>query len=261
MKLIITGRHVAVSDRLKEHVEKKVSKVEKYFNQIISIEVIVFEEKSEKVVEIIIHADGAKFYTSDKSTDYYSCIDSIIDKLDQQIKKYKDKLQMHKGPGSNFMPIVDLDRDGHESVAVVEASPKPLNYIEAYLELKLDNKGFILYKKDNENIDYANRNYALLYEDDQKYVMVEVPDDMLKNRSFSGDLNCFELDIQNESPSDPKIDLKATRKDIAVLNVRQAIAEHEKSDQKLFPFYNTESSSLNLLVKRSNQLEIVVPAH
>lgn len=259
MNLEITGRHVNVSDRFKEYAEKKVSRVEKYFNQIISIQVIIFQEKTEKVVEIIINADGAKFYGSERSENYFSCVDTLIDKIDQQIKKHKEKIQSHKSKGA-FLPIVDFNADGHEALELLEASSKPLDFKEAYLEMQLEKRDFLLYKKDNSDIDYANRNYALLYRSGDEHFHLEVPDEMISSRDFNGAFSLSRLKVLNDSATAPDISLEPLECTIEAHNLNQAISVVEKNGQTFYPFFNTESESINVLKKLSNGFQIAVPA-
>ena len=62
MKVNVTGRHISISERLKEYSEKKIVKLEKYFNQVIEFKLVYYSEKMDKTCEVLIYADGVHFH-------------------------------------------------------------------------------------------------------------------------------------------------------------------------------------------------------
>lgn len=95
MQVSFTGHHVDVSQPLRSFTTKKLDRLQKHFDKIISIDVIFEVEKLEKIAKATIFLSGAKLYADSKSEDMYSAIDLLVDKLDRQIKQHKEKHQEH----------------------------------------------------------------------------------------------------------------------------------------------------------------------
>lgn len=100
MTLIFTARHFKAHDTLKEFAEAELSKISKYYDGIIRSEVILTYDKptnSIKTAEVIVHANNHHTFTAkDSSDDFKVSIESAIDKITIQIKKYKEKLKKTK---------------------------------------------------------------------------------------------------------------------------------------------------------------------
>jgi len=93
MKIHITGRHVRVTKPIKEYVEEKSSKAQKYFNHIIWAQVMLSVEKRTHQCEIVVHASKQTFRALAKAATLYAAIDLASDKIDRQLKKYKERLK------------------------------------------------------------------------------------------------------------------------------------------------------------------------
>jgi len=93
MRVNITARHYKTSERLKEHATQEVQKLDKFYEGIISCEVILDSQKLEQITEIIIHVQGNRLTAVEKSEDIYKSIDLAVAKLERQLKKYKGKMQ------------------------------------------------------------------------------------------------------------------------------------------------------------------------
>jgi len=100
MTLIFTARHFKAHDTLKEFAESELTKISKYYDGIIKSEVILSFDKptnSIKIAEIIVHANNHHtFMAKEASEDFKISIESAIEKIAIQIKKYKDKLKDNK---------------------------------------------------------------------------------------------------------------------------------------------------------------------
>jgi len=98
MQINITGHHVELTPALREFVEKKFSKLERFFDQIISVQVILTVDKLRQIAESDIKVAGGDVHASAESEDMYSSIDQLMDKLERQLIKHKEKTQArHQG--------------------------------------------------------------------------------------------------------------------------------------------------------------------
>ena len=95
MQLNITGHHVEVTDSLKAYVEEKLERLEKHFDHVNNVHVILSVEKERQKSEATVHVNGAQLFAESTHEDMYASIDSMVDKLDRQIKKHKEKLKDH----------------------------------------------------------------------------------------------------------------------------------------------------------------------
>ncbi len=96
MNVKITGRHMEMSDALKSYIENALNKLTHYFDKIITADVILDVEKHRHICEININANGMRIHSKEISTDMYASVDAVIEKLDRQIRKFKDKIKNHK---------------------------------------------------------------------------------------------------------------------------------------------------------------------
>jgi len=95
MQINLTGHHVEITDSLRNYVDTKFSKLERHFDHISNVHVILNVEKFNQKAEATVHFSGAEVFASSDNTDMYAAIDSMVDKLDRQVIKLKEKLKKH----------------------------------------------------------------------------------------------------------------------------------------------------------------------
>ena len=93
--LHVTGRHVEITDAMKDYALEKLSKVERIMDRIIDVNVIMDIQKLDHHVEIILKAGNTKITSNASSTDMYASIDQAVKKLEAQVLHYKSKINDH----------------------------------------------------------------------------------------------------------------------------------------------------------------------
>ena len=97
MNIQITGRHVEVTEAIKNYVDEKIGKVSQYFDNITSSKVILSVEKDTQIAEVIITVPGTEFVAKADDKDLYAAIDLVEDKIARQLRKHKNKLRANHG--------------------------------------------------------------------------------------------------------------------------------------------------------------------
>jgi putative sigma-54 modulation protein len=92
MQINITGHRMEVTPALKAFTEEKLNRLERHFEQIRSINVIFDVEKLRQIVEATVVVNRGEVHASSESEDMYTAIDALIDKLNRQLMKHKEKL-------------------------------------------------------------------------------------------------------------------------------------------------------------------------
>jgi len=95
MQINLTGHHVDLTDPLRSYVNDKFEKLERHFDHLTSIHVVLGVEKLRHKAEATIHMNGNSVFADATQEDMYAAIDLLLDKLDRQILKYKEKLKDH----------------------------------------------------------------------------------------------------------------------------------------------------------------------
>ena len=95
MQISITGHHIDITRALKDFITSKFERLERHFDGMTNIHVILNVEKDRKTAEATIHVSGGKVYADSQHEDMYAAIDTLVDKLDRQLKKHKEKLTDH----------------------------------------------------------------------------------------------------------------------------------------------------------------------
>lgn len=95
MQINLTGHHVEITDSLRSYVDTKFEKLERHFDHINNVHVILNVEKLNQKAEATLHLSGAEVFANNEHTDMYAAIDGLIDKLDRQVIKHKEKLKRH----------------------------------------------------------------------------------------------------------------------------------------------------------------------
>ena len=95
MQIDVTGHHVELTDPLRNYVNEKFERLERHFDHVTDVHVILSVEKLRHTAEATIHISGGKLFADSTNEDMYAAIDSLTDKLDRQIKRHKEKLTDH----------------------------------------------------------------------------------------------------------------------------------------------------------------------
>ena len=168
MRLIITGRHFDVTEGIKNHIEDKIEKFEKYLKKIMEIHVILSIEHERQMAEIILSGSEIKLLGKEESGDMYSSIDAAANKIEHQLRDRKERLKHHKR--KPFKEDEKLFEDEEQIPLIIEDKrilDKPMSPEEAMLELDVQGLEFMVFKDSNDNtrkIIYKRRdnNYGLI---------------------------------------------------------------------------------------------------
>ena len=95
MNLNITGHHIEVTPAIREYVTGKLDRVIRHFDNVTSVHVILSVEKLQQKAEVTLHVKGKDIFADAVDGDLYASIDKLVDKLDRQVVKYKEKISDH----------------------------------------------------------------------------------------------------------------------------------------------------------------------
>ena len=100
MNLTISGHHLEITPALRAYVLTKLDRITRHFDQVVDITVLLCVEKlSEKErrqrAEVTIHVKGKDIFAEQSSEDLYAAIDQLVDKLDRQVGRYKERVKNH----------------------------------------------------------------------------------------------------------------------------------------------------------------------
>jgi putative sigma-54 modulation protein len=115
MQIVVKGKNMEVTEALRAHAEKRISKIERYFDRIINTDVTLSTERNWHIVEVTVHANGHVLRGEERTNDMYTSIDKVIDKLEKQVKKQKGKVARKKG-GAHLGEALEV---------IAEAAPPP----------------------------------------------------------------------------------------------------------------------------------------
>src|SRR5437870_4888163 len=111
MQINITGHRMDVTPAIRSYTEKKFARLLNHFDQITAIHVVFDIEKLRQIAEATIHIAKAELHASAESEDLYAAIDELVDKLDRQLTKHKEKLIGLRGQKNH----IDTHTDGSEA--------------------------------------------------------------------------------------------------------------------------------------------------
>ncbi len=104
MQLSITGHHVEITDALRNYVEEKIQRIERHFDHVSNVHVVLSVEKLQQTAEATVHISGGDVYADDTQEDMYVAIDGLVGKLDRQVLKHKEK--MHQRSRGHARPDI-----------------------------------------------------------------------------------------------------------------------------------------------------------
>lgn len=173
MKIILSGKNLEITEALREQVNKKVSKLDRYFNEDTEAQVTMTVENYRHIVEVTIPFNGIVIRAEEATDDMYASIDKVLDKLERQIHKYRTKLEkrIKSGAFKYEKPLFSFEASVEEKTPKVVKTKrfavKPMSLEEAILQMELLDHDFFVFtnaKTDDVNVLYKRKdgNYGLI---------------------------------------------------------------------------------------------------
>ncbi|HWR38637.1 MAG TPA: ribosome-associated translation inhibitor RaiA [Patescibacteria group bacterium] len=174
MAVTVRGRNVEITPPLKDYVAKRVGKISKYFETLDEITAILTVEKGRHIVEVTVPLNGMLLRGEEATSDMYTSVDLVIEKLEKQIEKYKTKLSRKLRQGA--FKMVEMPAGAAQGIEVSEETRvvktkrfavKPMAVDEAIMQMNLIHHDFFVFtNSDTEDVNVIYRrkdgNYGLI---------------------------------------------------------------------------------------------------
>ena len=106
MQLNLTGHHVEITTSMREYVQSKLARLERHFDHVTVVHCILTVDKLRHQAEATVNLAGGKLFAEATEENMYAAIDAMVDKLDRQIRKHKEKLTDHHARDSVKRDII-----------------------------------------------------------------------------------------------------------------------------------------------------------
>lgn len=167
MQFIITGKNINVTNGLRNQVEDKIGKLERYFTPNTEIHVTLSVEKDRQKIEVTIPVKGSIIRAEQESEDMYASIDMVEEIIEKQLKKYKNKIIDSKQAGEGLSrAFLDEDYDEDDSIQIDRVKRfaiKPMDPEEACVQMELLGHSFYVFRNsetDEVNVVYKRKRGA-----------------------------------------------------------------------------------------------------
>ena len=164
MKVNITGRKINLRESFKEHTQKKLEKIDRFFGDDADAQVTVSLEKDRKTVEVTVKNKGMIYRAEETAVDPEDALDAVVDALVRQIRKNKTRVEKRLRESAFDMLPVDDEPFEEEDYAVVRTKKfpvKPLDVEEAILQMNLLGHQFYMFR----NMDSGEVNVVYVRHD------------------------------------------------------------------------------------------------
>ncbi len=168
MNIIVNGRHIEITPALRSYSEEKIGRFEKYISNISEAIVTLSVEKYRHKAEVLLKVNGVLIQAESVTGEVYSAIDEVVEKLEKQVVKYKEKLHSHR-KGEKRTTEVSETRPVERGRIIKHKrfDMKPMNPEEAVEQMDLLDKNFFVFVNDisgDINIVYRRNdaNYGLI---------------------------------------------------------------------------------------------------
>jgi len=171
MNINIRGKHIELTDALKEYVMKRVGKLAKYSDEFVDVQVTLLVERGRHRVEVTAPLNGMILRGEEETEDMYSSIDMVVEKLERQIDKYRTRInkRMRSKVLKDHEPKQStLNEEPREEVVRNKKFPaKPMSVEEAIMQMNLIGHTFFVFTNSESqemNVVYLRNNgdYGLL---------------------------------------------------------------------------------------------------
>jgi len=169
MNIIVTGRHLEVTDALKKYAEAKIKKFDRYLTNITEATITLSIEKYRHKAEVLLKVNGYLIQAEGITGEIYSSIDEVVEKLERQVKKYKEKLVSHR-KGEGKTSVTQIAASPGETGRIIKNKTfelKPMSQDEAAMQMDLLDKDFFIFTNEitgNINVIYRRKdgNFGLI---------------------------------------------------------------------------------------------------
>jgi len=164
MQVSITGRHVELTEPLKDYVNDKLQHLKHSFDHVVDVHVVLSVEKFRQRCEVSMQASGINIHGSDETEDMYASIDGVVDKLNRQLKRYRAKLRRHRGDTQSRQikvshSVLDLAHDKDEltedhqpeTLRHEQIDAKPMTVDEAVMQLELGSRDVLFFTNERNS--------------------------------------------------------------------------------------------------------------
>jgi putative sigma-54 modulation protein len=173
MQTSVTFKNLDSSENLKSYVQNKLDRFDKFLDNPAIATVVLTVEKFRHIAEININGDRLSIQGKEETQDMYSAIDMVLDKLEKQIKKNKQKIKQHKGASKGKSKHIIDNETIHDDdkvarlVNIKNIDYKPMDVEEAMLQMDLANSSFFVFtnsKTEKVNVLYRRNDgdYSLI---------------------------------------------------------------------------------------------------
>lgn len=181
MQIIYTGKHVDVTPASKQYAEGKLTKLSRFFDHVQEVHFIESKLRNQQVVEVTVKANGTIIRAEERANDTHSAIDLVVDKLERQLSRYKDRFVTRTREslgGMKTAEVVPAPAVGETAAPTPEETAstivrtkrfaiKPMDPEEAAMEMELIGHDFYVFRnaENNQvNVVYRRRdgNYGLI---------------------------------------------------------------------------------------------------
>jgi putative sigma-54 modulation protein len=147
MKLTVLGKKVNVTDNFREKIQKKLSKLDKFFQDDAAAHVVLSNIKDKQTVEVTINSQNMMYRAQETTDDYMVSLEAVVDTLERQIRKNKTRLEkrMRSGAFKDLPAWDEGEEDDFDVIKVKKFPMKPMSVDEAILQMNLLSHQFFVY--------------------------------------------------------------------------------------------------------------------
>lgn len=150
MNIRMTGKNIDLTEGLKERIEEKMAKLDKYFNKDIDAHVVLKVQKLDQIAEVTIPLKGTILRAEVRDKDMYNSIDAVVQKLEKQLQKFRSKLRdKHREDNVFGAEVIETQDEYAEEMQISKVKHFeliPMSDEEAVLQLNLLDHDFYMYK-------------------------------------------------------------------------------------------------------------------
>jgi putative sigma-54 modulation protein len=154
MDITVTFRHVDSTESLRAYAEEKISKIDKYFDYPVEAHIVLAVEKFRRMADVTLSVNGTVIKAVEETEDMYSAIDQVIDKIEKQVKRYRDKTRKRRSEArksenaGNLRGVEENSETGLEEprIEVEKLVAKPMDPEEAAMQFNMSQQDFLVFR-------------------------------------------------------------------------------------------------------------------